>query len=76
MALSVTPGGSAREIEIAGGAITHGKGVAPLELHGAIEALRVTVASRRQAADLRRCEAQGCSHSGRIRPQARIQCHA
>jgi hypothetical protein len=42
IALSVRPGGSAREIHITGGAITHGKGVAPLELHGAIEALRVT----------------------------------
>jgi hypothetical protein len=42
IALSIKPGGSAREIDITGGAITHGNGVAPLELHGAIEALRVT----------------------------------
>jgi hypothetical protein len=42
IALSVRPGGSAREIDITGGAITRGNGVAPLELHGAIEALRVT----------------------------------
>jgi hypothetical protein len=42
IALSVRPGGSAREIDITGGAITHGNGVAPLELHGAIEALQVT----------------------------------
>jgi hypothetical protein len=42
IALSVKPGGSAREIDIIGGAITHGIGVTPLELHGVIEALRVT----------------------------------
>jgi hypothetical protein len=42
IALSVRPGGSARKIDVAGGAITHGNGVAPLELHGAIETLRVT----------------------------------
>ena len=42
IALSVKSGGSARQIHISGGAITHGNGIAPLELHGAIEALRVT----------------------------------
>ena len=42
IALSVKSGGSARQIHISGGAITHGNGVAPLELHGAIEALQVT----------------------------------
>jgi hypothetical protein len=42
IALSIKPGGSAREIDITGGAITHGNGVTPLELHGAIGALRVT----------------------------------
>jgi len=42
IALSVKPGGSAREIDIAGGLNTHGQGVSPLELHGAIGALRVT----------------------------------
>jgi hypothetical protein len=39
--LSVKPGGSARTIEIAGGLITHGEGVNPLELHGAIGCLRI-----------------------------------
>jgi hypothetical protein len=42
IALSVKSGGSARQIDISGGAITHGNGVAPLELRGAIETLRVT----------------------------------
>ena len=42
VALSVKPGGSARSIDIAGGAVTHGERVSPLELHGAIEALRVS----------------------------------
>ncbi len=41
IALSVKPGGSAREIEIDGGVTTHGPGVAPIELNGAIESLRV-----------------------------------
>jgi hypothetical protein len=40
--LSVKPGGSAREIEVDGGITTHGKGIAPLELQGAIETLRVS----------------------------------
>ncbi|MGH6643871.1 MAG: hypothetical protein ACRED3_14365 [Bradyrhizobium sp.] len=42
VALSVKPGGSAREIEIAGGVKTNGAGVAPIEQHGAIDSLRVT----------------------------------
>jgi hypothetical protein len=42
IALSLKPGGSAREISIAGGLITHGEGVSPLEVHGAIESLQVT----------------------------------
>lgn len=42
IALSVKPGGSAREIEISGGLKTHGAGVAPIEQHGAIESLRVS----------------------------------
>ena len=42
IALSIKPGGSAREIEIAGGVKTHGPGVSPIEQHGAIESLRVT----------------------------------
>jgi hypothetical protein len=39
--LSVKPGGSARSISIAGGLITHGAGVYPLELNGNIERLEV-----------------------------------
>lgn len=42
IALSIKPGGSAREIEIAGGIKTNGAGVAPIEQHGAIDSLRVT----------------------------------
>lgn len=40
--LSIKPGGSAREIEIAGGIKTNGPGVAPIEQHGAIDSLCVT----------------------------------
>ncbi|WP_454689805.1 hypothetical protein [Achromobacter aloeverae] len=39
--LSVKPGGSAREIDIAGGIVTHGEGVNALELHGSIDTFRV-----------------------------------
>src|SRR5262245_31520251 len=39
--LSIKPGGSAREIEIAGGIKTNGEGVVPIENHGAIESLHV-----------------------------------
>jgi hypothetical protein len=42
IALSIKPGGSARKISIAGGLITHGAGVNPLELHGAVDALQIT----------------------------------
>jgi hypothetical protein len=42
IALSIKPGGSAREIAIAGGVKTNGAGVAPIEQHGAIDSLRVT----------------------------------
>jgi hypothetical protein len=42
IALSIKPGGSAREIEITGGIKTNGPGVAPIEQHGAIESLRVS----------------------------------
>ncbi len=42
IALSIKPGGSAREIEIAGGIKTNGAGVAPIEQHGAVESFRVT----------------------------------
>jgi hypothetical protein len=41
-ALSVKPGGSARKIVIAGGLITHGKGISPLELHGTVDTLAIT----------------------------------
>ncbi|QBR04289.1 hypothetical protein [Paraburkholderia pallida] len=41
-ALSIKPGGSARKIAIAGGLITHGESVNPLELHGAIDSLEIS----------------------------------
>jgi hypothetical protein len=41
IALSVKPGGSAREIDISGGVKTNGPGISPLELHGAIDSLRI-----------------------------------
>ena len=40
-ALSIKPGGAAREISIDGGLVTHGAGVEPLELHGSTDALTV-----------------------------------
>jgi hypothetical protein len=42
IALSIKPGGSAREIEISGGVKTNGAGVAPIEQYGAIETLRIS----------------------------------
>jgi hypothetical protein len=42
VALSIKPGGSAREIDIAGGIKTNGLGVNPMEQHGTIESLRVS----------------------------------
>ena len=42
IALSIKPGGSAREIEITGGIKTNAPGVPPIEHYGAIETLRVT----------------------------------
>jgi hypothetical protein len=42
IALSIKPGGSAREIEIAGGIKTNGSCITPIEQHGAIDSLRVT----------------------------------
>jgi hypothetical protein len=42
VALSIKPGGSARKIAITGGLITHGKGINPLELHGAIDTLQIS----------------------------------
>ena len=41
IALSIKPGGSAREIEISGGIKTNGPGVSPIEQHGTIDSLRV-----------------------------------
>ena len=41
-ALSVKPGGAAKDIQIDGGLITHGKDVQPMELLGQIETLRVS----------------------------------
>ncbi|WIG60100.1 MAG: hypothetical protein OJF49_002848 [Ktedonobacterales bacterium] len=40
--LSIKPGGTAREIAIRGGIKTNGRGVSPIEQHGAIESFRVT----------------------------------
>jgi len=42
IALSIKPGGSARKIAVAGGIITHGAGISPLELHGKIDSLEIT----------------------------------
>jgi hypothetical protein len=42
IALSIKPGGSARKIAIAGGLITHGEGIDPLELHGTVDSLAIT----------------------------------
>jgi hypothetical protein len=42
IALSVKPGGSARKVVVAGGLMTHGEGVHPLELHGMIDSLQIT----------------------------------
>ena len=42
IALSIKPGGSAREIEINGGIKTNGPGVSPIEQHGSIDSLRVS----------------------------------
>jgi hypothetical protein len=40
--LSIKPGGSARKITIAGGLVSHGAGIDPLELHGEVDALQIT----------------------------------
>jgi hypothetical protein len=39
--LSIKPGGSAQEIEVDGGVVTHGPGIAPIELYGSVGSLRV-----------------------------------
>lgn len=41
VALSIRPGGSAREIEIDGGLRTNGAGMQPIEQHGSVESLRI-----------------------------------
>lgn len=41
IALSVKPGGSAREIEINGGIVTHGLDISPIEMLGTTGALRI-----------------------------------
>jgi hypothetical protein len=41
VALSVKPGGSARRVSIAGGLITHGVGITPLEMHGTVDSLQI-----------------------------------
>jgi hypothetical protein len=40
-AFSVKPGGSARKISIAGGLISHGAGIDPLQIQGTIESLEI-----------------------------------
>jgi hypothetical protein len=40
--LSIKSGGSARRIAIDGGLITHGEGINPFELHGAVERLEIS----------------------------------
>jgi hypothetical protein len=40
-ALSIKPGGSAREIQVLGGLRSHGKDVLPFEQHGSIDSLRI-----------------------------------
>ena len=42
IALSIKPGASVRRITVAGGVMTHGEGVSPFELHGAVDHLQVT----------------------------------
>jgi hypothetical protein len=41
-ALSIKPGASVHAVEIDGGLLTHGHGIAPLEMHGAIDSLRIS----------------------------------
>jgi hypothetical protein len=41
IALSVKPGGSARRIVVAGGVVTHGAGISPLEIHGGVDSLEI-----------------------------------
>jgi hypothetical protein len=41
-AVSIKPGGSAQQITVTGGVITHGAGINPLELHGAVDTLQIS----------------------------------
>jgi hypothetical protein len=41
IAPSIKPGGSARRVSIAGGLVTHGAGITPLELHGTVNSLQI-----------------------------------
>jgi hypothetical protein len=41
IALSIKPGGTARRISVAGGLVTHGRGVPPLELQGTVDTLQI-----------------------------------
>jgi len=40
-ALSIKRGGSARQVEVAGGLLAHGEGVDPIELHGPVRSLHI-----------------------------------
>jgi hypothetical protein len=40
-ALSIKPGGSARQIDVTGGLLAHGEGVDPIELHGPVRSLHI-----------------------------------
>lgn len=40
-ALSIKPGGSARQIKVAGGLLAHGEGVDPIELRGPVRSLHI-----------------------------------
>ncbi len=42
VALSVKPGGSAREVVVEGGLTTHGRGIEAIELHGRIDEFRIS----------------------------------
>jgi len=41
VALSIKSGGAARRVSIAGGLITHGVGITPLELYGTVDSLQI-----------------------------------
>ncbi len=40
--LSIKPGGAVRQLTIAGGLLSHGAGIEPLQMHGSVAALEVT----------------------------------